>query len=117
MCKILATTDKKGGKVTKQPIDFSAINNLKELHQVLKSRKIKLEAECSLEELGQPITFVKNHIISQRTLTDQTLRFLRRSSVVKFNKDINSRPPFSDNDLLKEYEEFEKYDDSYKLCQ
>ena len=102
-------------KMTMPPIEFNAIKSLKELHQVLKSRKIKLEAECSLEELGQPITFVKNHIIPQRTLTDQALRFLRRSSVVKFNRDINSRPPFIDNNLLKEYEEFEKYDDSYQL--
>lgn len=91
--------------MTIPPIDFNAIKSLKELHQVLKSRKIKLEAECSLEELGQPITFVKNHIISQRTLTDQATRFLRRSSVVKFNRDVNAKPPFVDEDLLKEYEE------------
>jgi hypothetical protein len=91
--------------MSKQPINFNTIKNLKELHQLLKSRKIKLEAECSMEEFGQPTTFVKNHTISQRTLTDQTLRFLRRSSVVKFNRGVNAKPPFIDEDLLKEYEE------------
>ena len=90
----------------KTPIDFNAIRSFKELHRVLKSRKIGLEAECTLEGLGQPITFVKNHINSQRPLTDQIIRFLRRSSVVKSNRDINAKTLFfNDMDLLKEYEE------------
>ena len=97
----------------KTPIDFNAIRSFKELHRVLKSRKIGLEAEYTLESIEQPITFIKQRPISKVGLTEQVLRALRSSTIVEFNRKLNSEPPFDDKDLLNEF-----YDDKdrFKLC-
>ena len=99
----------------KTPIDFNAIRSFKELHRILKSRKIYLEAECTLDsheinflpdDFQQPITFIKKRPISKVGLTEQALKALRGSTIVDSNRKLNLQLLFEDKVLLKEF-----YDD------